>query len=44
MDIWNPKTKKVEMLWDVIPPEEGGTLGLAESEMVTLKGGQELLC
>ncbi len=43
MEIWNPQTKTVELLWDVIPPEEMGLIGLVDSHMVTLKGGQELL-
>ena len=43
MELWNPRTHKVELLWDIIPPEEGGTQGLKASEMVILKGGQELL-
>ena len=43
MELWNPRTKTVELLWDVISPEEGGTEGLRASEMVILNGGQELL-
>ncbi len=43
MELWNPRAKTVELLWDVIPPEEGGTEGLSASEMVILSGGQELL-
>ena len=43
MELWNPQTKTVELLWDVIPPEEGGPGGLYASEIVTLKGGQEFL-
>ncbi len=43
MELWNPQTKTVELLWDVIPPEDGGTSGLFASEIVILKGGQELL-
>ena len=43
MELWNPRTKTVELLWDVIPPEEGGTQGLAAGEIVILKGGQEFL-
>jgi hypothetical protein len=43
MEIWNPNAKTVELLWDVIPPEEGESHGLEESQMVTLKGGQEFL-
>jgi hypothetical protein len=43
MEIWNPNTKTVKLLWDTIPPEEGGSQGLEDSQMVTLKGGRELL-
>ena len=43
MEIWNPRLKTVEMLWDMIPPEEGGTEGLEASEMVILKDGKEIL-
>jgi hypothetical protein len=43
MEIWNPRFKTVELLWDVIPPEEGGTQGLAASAMVVLKYGKEIL-
>ena len=27
MEIWNPRLKTVELLWDAIPPEEGGEYG-----------------
>ena len=43
MELWNPRTKTVELLWDVTPPEEGGTYGLEGGSMIILKGGQELL-
>ena len=43
MEVWNPRTKTVELLWDVIPPEEGGNQGLQVSEMVTIKGGTEFI-
>ena len=43
MEIWNPRTKTVELLWDIIPPEEGGTTGLWESELVTINGGTEII-
>ena len=43
MEVWNPRSKTVELLWDVIPPEEGGTEGLRLSEMVTIKGGTEFI-
>ena len=43
MEIWNPRLKTVELMWDMIPPEEGGTQGLEASEMVILKDGKEIL-
>ncbi len=43
MELWNPRTHKVELLWDIIPPEEGGRQGLQHSAIVTLNGGQEFL-
>ncbi len=43
MELWNPQTKTVELLWDVIPPEEGGEYSLYASEIVIMKGGQEFL-
>ena len=43
MEIWNPRLKTVELLLDMIPPEEGGTSGLLGSEMVVLKDGKEIL-
>ena len=43
MEIWNPRTNTVDLLWDVIPPEVDGSLGLQDSQVVSLKGGQELL-
>ena len=41
MEIWNPRTKTVELLWEEIPPEVGGEYGLRESELVVIKGGTE---
>ena len=43
MEVWNPRAKTVELLWDAIPPEEGGNYGLSFSEMVTIKGGTEFI-
>ncbi len=43
MEIWNPYKKTVELLWEAIPPEEGGSPGLENMYMVTLKGRQEFL-
>ena len=43
MEVWNPATKTVELLWDEIPAEEGASYGLFESELVTIKGGTEFV-
>ena len=43
MELWNPRTHKVELLWDTIPPEEGGREALQHSAVVTLDGGQEFM-
>ncbi len=40
METWNPNTHVVERLWDVTPPQE---IGIVQSKMVSLKGGQESL-
>ncbi len=42
MELWNPQTKTIELIWGTIPPEEGDSYGLRGSSMVILKGGQEL--
>lgn len=42
MEVWNPRTKTVETLWEKIPAEEGD-YGLEESEMVIIKGGTEFI-
>jgi len=43
MELWNPKTGEVELLWDVIPPEEGGSYGLEFAEMLPINDGSELI-
>ena len=43
MEVWNPATKTVDLLWDEIPAEQGATEGLRFSELVTIKGGTEFV-
>jgi len=43
MELWNPKTREVELLWDEIPPEEGGSGGLEFAEMLPINDGSELI-
>ena len=43
MEVWNPRTKTVDLLWDEIPAEEGSEFGLEQSELVTVKGGTECI-
>ncbi len=43
MEIWNPRTKTVDLLWDEIPPEVGGKVGLWGSELVPINGGTEFI-
>ncbi len=43
MDIWNPRTREVKLLWEVIPPEEGGSQGLQSSVIILLKRGEEFI-
>jgi hypothetical protein len=43
MEVWNPWTKAVELLSDVIPPEQDGIIGLTGSKMVSPKRGQEII-
>ena len=43
MEIWNPRTKTVDLLWDEIPADEGELFGLGFSELVTIKGGTEFI-
>jgi len=43
MEIWNPKTREVELLWDVIPPEEGGLHGLYHAEILPVNDGSDFI-
>jgi len=43
MEIWNPKTREVELLWDEIPPEEGGSRGLDTAEILPVNGGSDFI-
>jgi len=43
MEIWNPRTSTVELLWDEIPPETGGTRGLGSAEMIPTSGGLDFI-
>jgi len=43
MELWNPQTKEVELLWNEIPPEVGGTLGLGFAEILPINDGSELI-
>lgn len=43
MEVWNPRTQTIELVWDETPPEEGGIHSIQGSQMVTLKGGGEFI-
>jgi len=43
MEVWNPTTGEVELLWNEIPPEVGSSPGLAQAELIPVNGGLELL-
>jgi len=43
MELWNPKTGEVELLWDEIPPEEGGSTGLQYAEMLPVNDGSDFI-
>ncbi len=43
MEIWNPRTKTVENITDILPAEQGAKKGLQLSELVTIKGGTEFI-
>jgi len=42
MEIWNPRTKEVDLLWDEIPPEAAGRVGLQNVKMITVNDGSEV--
>jgi len=43
MELWNPQTGIVELLWDEIPPEVGGSDGLRFAEILLINDGSELI-
>jgi len=43
MELWNPQTGEVELLWDEIPPEVGGSFSLRYAEMIPINNGSELI-
>jgi hypothetical protein len=43
MEIWNPRTKSVELVADEIPPEKDCEYWLAWGELLTIKGGTEFI-
>jgi len=43
MEIWNPRTREVQLLWDEIPPEVGiETYGLHLAKSISVNDGSEL--
>jgi len=43
MELWNPQTGEVELLWDEIPPEVGTSYGLRWAEVLPINDGSELI-
>jgi len=44
MELWNPQTREVELLWGEIPPEVGGsTGGLRWAEVLPINDGSMLI-
>jgi len=43
MELWNPQTREVELLWEEIPPEVGGPVGLRFAEVLPIKDGSEMI-
>jgi len=43
MELWNPQTKEVELLWDEIPPEVGGSMGIEAAKIIPINDGSELI-
>jgi len=43
MELWNPKTREVELLWDEIPPEEGASYGLDLAEVLPINDGSDFI-
>jgi len=43
MEVWNPQTRQVELLWGEIPPEVGTSSGLEVAEVLPINDGSELI-
>ena len=43
MEAWNPADGSVQILSEVLPPEEGKFSGLETSQLVSINGGSDLL-
>jgi len=43
MELWNPRTHKVDLLWDEIPPEENKNSGLKYAELITVNSGAKFI-
>jgi len=43
MELWNPQTREVKLLWEEIPPELGAANGFFSSDMLLINGGSELI-
>jgi len=43
MELWNPQTREVKLLWDEIPPEVDELSGLEYAEMLPINDGSELI-
>jgi len=43
MELWNPYTKEVQLLWNEIPPEVGGAFGLEYADIIPINAGSELI-
>jgi len=43
MELWNPITKEVQLLWNEIPPEAGSSYGLRYAEILPVNDASELI-
>jgi len=43
IEVWNPKTRKVELLWEEIPSEAGASYGLRYAEIIPVNNASELI-